>query len=80
MTQSVLPAHCRHGGGATFPMDVCGASWKNKAIYSCFFPASIFLSTGELWIATRDKKRKHNLIYAESQFWNDLKPCSKNLV
>lgn len=53
-------ASCRHRGGATFFMDVFGAIWENKIIYSYFFSASILLSTGELWNATKNKKSKCN--------------------
>lgn len=73
-------ASCRHRGGATFFMDVFGASWENKIIYSYFFSASILLSTGELWNATKNKKSKCNLIYGESHFGMNSEPLSQNLV
>lgn len=78
--QPAPAASCRHRGGFTFSMGVFGASWENTVIHSCFFLASVLLSTRELLIATRYKKRKHNLIYRESQFWSVSEPYSENLV
>lgn len=80
-TTQLCPLPVAHSKGVlSLSMDVFGASWGNRIVNSCFFPASILLSTGELWNAIRCKKRKGKFKLRSISFATNSEPRSKNLV
>lgn len=73
-TQFVPLANCRHQRGSPLTMDVFGAGWEDKIVYSCFFPFSIRLSIDELWkwYQVQEGKMEFNL-WRITVFWNELR-------